>query len=513
MQPIPSACFSLVNYLAIMKMVLLATLIIWVSAPLGAAAQKKFDFNENCQQAYQEIIQLKLRSGQRRLNLERENHPDNLIPYLLENYIDFFTLFFNEDPQEFGFRKKNLDARLRILDQGPVGSPYWLFSKAVCHFQWAAIKIKFGNNWDAGWEFRRAFVLIHQNQQLFPDFPPNAMLMGAMQVAAGTIPDGYRWLAELLGIHGTISEGMHELEKFTLDQGPIPRLFHNESVCYYLYLQFYIQNRRREVMDYIRDQKLDLADNHLFTYMASNLAVNAQQAALAEKILQSKSNDSSYLDMPIWDFAAGTARLDRLDQHANIFLERYLARFKGNLYLKDVLQKLSWYYFLQGNLKLATVYREELIRKGTTQTEADKAALREARIGQWPNRWLLQARLLDDGGYFQEALLVLQGKSSGDFVRADEKLEFAYRLGRVYDDLGREEEAIGAYLSTLKLGGLSRAYYPARAALQIGFIYERRGDCKMASSYFQKCLDLKGHDYKNSLDQKAKSGLLRCLGR
>ena len=31
------------------------------------------------------------------LNIEKTQHPDNLVPYFLENYIDFFTLFLNED--------------------------------------------------------------------------------------------------------------------------------------------------------------------------------------------------------------------------------------------------------------------------------------------------------------------------------------------------------------------------------------------------------------------------------
>jgi len=35
------------------------------------------------------------------LNAEKTLHPDNLIPYFLENYIDFFILFFNEDPVEY----------------------------------------------------------------------------------------------------------------------------------------------------------------------------------------------------------------------------------------------------------------------------------------------------------------------------------------------------------------------------------------------------------------------------
>ncbi|MEJ0081409.1 MAG: tetratricopeptide repeat protein [Puia sp.] len=55
-----------------------------------------------------------------------------------------------------------------------------------------------------------------------------------------------------------------------------------------------------------------------------------------------------------------------------------------------------------------------------------------------------------------------------------------------------------------------REYYGARAALQIGYIYESQGDKKTALIYFRKVLDMKSHDYKNALDQKAKAGIERC---
>ena len=74
---------------------------------LPARAQKSypFDFNAECRKAYDEIIQLKLNTGKQILKAEKKAHPDNLIPYFLDNYIDFFTLFFNQDPEEFKRKK------------------------------------------------------------------------------------------------------------------------------------------------------------------------------------------------------------------------------------------------------------------------------------------------------------------------------------------------------------------------------------------------------------------------
>jgi tetratricopeptide (TPR) repeat protein len=78
--------------------------------------------------------------------------------------------------------------------------------------------------------------------------------------------------------------------------------------------------------------------------------------------------------------------------------------------------------------------------------------------------------------------------------------------------LKKYDDAIAFYLKAISIGEKRTEYYAARAALQIGMIYEKSGDKKTAISYFEKCLDMENHDYKNSLDQRAKSGIARCKG-
>src|SRR5258708_36733584 len=163
-------------------------------------------------------------------------------------------------------------------------------------------------------------------------------------------------------------------------------------------------------------------------------------------------------------------------------------------------------------MERADSLRALVLRNGSAESDADKQALKEARGGEWPNKVLLQSRLLSDGGYFGEALKCLQGLSSSDLSLPEEKCELAYRLGRIYDGLDRGDEAIAAYLTTIKTGETLKEYYAARAALRTGYIYEQRGDKDRAVAFFEKCLSLKDHDYKNSLDQRAKAGIARCKG-
>lgn len=480
--------------------------------PFAVCGQKHFDFNSNCQEAYRDIIRLKLESGQLILDAEKKKDPSNLIPAFLENYIDFFTLFFNEDPAVYQARKDMLDQRLQWMGEGPESSPFSLFTRSVLHFQRAAIKVKFGENLGAAWEFRRSFLQSRENQKKFPGFAPAAMLDGAMQVVAGTIPDGYKWLSNLLGIKGNIREGMQQLSHFITLDDPWASLYRDEARFYYLYLKFYVENKKEDVFGYIRQNNLDTKNDYLYAYLAANLAINDQQAAYAERIIRQKNNSAEYLAMPVWDLEMGYVTLYHLDPEAPVYLERFLHSFKGKFYVKDVLLKLSWCYYLGGDEQKAAAAREQVLQRGATDADADKEAEKEARSGKWPDKSLLKARLLSDGGYYSEALQSLRGMGSADFSLPEDKCELAYRLGRIYDGLERKDEAIAAYLTALKTGEHLKEYFAARAALQVGYIYENRGDRQTATGYYQKCLSLKDHEYKNSLDQRAKAGIARCKG-
>ncbi len=476
-------------------------------------AEKVFDFNATCQQAYFEITRLKLGVGQQLLNQAKQQNPDNLIPQMLEGYIDFFTLFFNEDPAEYKKRKNNFGKRLDAFEEGPESSPFYNYCRATTYLQRATVDIKFGARFSAGWDFKKAFSLIKQNRKDFPSFMPNNMLYGPLQVVIGTVPKNYKWATSLFGMKGSINGGMAVMKNFLASNDQWAKLFQNEASFYYCYLKFYLENKPEEVFQYITTKKLDVVNNHLFTYLAANLGINNKQTEYAKNIILKRNTSPEYMYTPIWDFEMGFAKLHHLEyQEAINYMERFIKNFKGKFYVKDVLQKISWSYYLLGNITAAEKTRQLLWKSGNTDTDADKKAQRDAKGGTWPNVLLLKARLLSDGGYHKEALGILHGKSSADFTRPEEALEFNYRVARIYDDMENDDAAINAYLAAINLGINRQEYYAARAALQIGYIYEKRGNKAQAIAYFQKCINMEDHEYKDSLDQRAKSGIARCKG-
>ncbi|MBX2931762.1 MAG: tetratricopeptide repeat protein [Chitinophagaceae bacterium] len=477
-------------------------------------ANKVYEFNTTCQQAYLEIMHLRLDNGQALINKAKQQNPDNLIPVVLENYIDFFVLFFNEDPLEFKKRYPKFEERIKLLKQGSESSPFYTFCLSAVYLHKSAVNIKFDNKVRAALDFQTAYKYIKQNKKAYPTFTPNQLLYGSLQAVAGTIPKGYQWIAGLFGIKGSITNGINTVRHFANSSNdPWAKLMSNEAAFMYCYLMFYLENKKDESIQFIKDKKLDVVNNHLFAYMAANLSLNNKQVNDAEIIINNRNKSSEYFSTPVWDFLLGFIHLYRLQtQQAINDFESYLQAFKGNFYVKDIYQKISWCYYLQGNMTKAKEARKNCINKGATVTDADQQALREAKRGKWDNQILLKARILNDGGFNKDAINLLQGKSTSSFTDVGEQLEFNYRVGRINDDLQNYDDAIAFYIKAINIGETRTEYYAARAALQIAMIHEKRGDKKQAIKFYEKCIDMDNHDYKNSLDQRAKSGIARCTG-
>jgi hypothetical protein len=473
-------------------------------------SEKIFDFNSRCREAYNDITRLKLEPGRKLLEEEKRTNPDNLIPFFLDNYIDFYTLFFNDDPALYKKFSRDFDRRLKMIDSGPDNSPYHLFIRGIMNFQAAAVRMKSGERWDGGWQFRRAFGDIKKNQENFPSFTPNLVCSGLMKSAVSVIPDNLKWLGSLFGVKGNLNQGIAELEKFLTLHDETSELFRNEAIFYYVFIKFYLQNEKTQVFNFLKQENPDLKNNHLFTFMAANLHINNQEAAIAESIIKERNLSDEYLNTPIWNLELGYTRLYHLEADAPVYFKKFLEEFKGEYYAKDVLQKLSWHYYIHDDMKEADYYRQLIGKRKDDHSEADEQAGKEQVLKEWPDKLLLQVRLLNDGGYYQEALRLLYGKKASDYTNPASQLEFLYRVGRLFDDSGNHEKAMGYFRQVVIMGKNSKEHYAARAALQLGLIYEERKDCAAANAWFNTCLHMKDHDFKNALDQRAKAGINRC---
>ena len=492
------------------KCLLLALVLIMMTSQ--AIGQYQYQWTPRTQKIYESITSLRIPEARTWMNQDKKANASNLIYPLLESYADFYQLFLNENKDEYSKMYPAFEQRVQLLEEGPKQSPYHLYSIALAHLHKSLIAIRFNKNLEAALDFRKAFLLFKENKKVYPNFSPNDVYLGLMTTVIGTIPKGYQWMASLLGMSGKITEGNTLVLKYIHSKDAYANHCRNEALFVYPYLVMNFEGNKKKTFDFLENTDYDFTNNHLHAYMATNLYLNNQQSQKALQIASNINPANTYLDLPFWQFEMGYAYLNelKLDASKNA-LQQFINRFKGQFYVKDAFEKLSWIAYIQGDQAKANAYRSNVLSKGNDMTDADKQALQNAKKGTWPPPILLRARLLSDGGYQQQALSVLAGKTSKDFDNDADKTEFAYRLGRIYDLAGQPDQAIPFYTSAIEKGANQPAYFAARAALQIGLIYEQKNNPTLAMTFFNTCLEMKNHAFKNSLDQKAKTGIQRCL--
>jgi hypothetical protein len=477
-----------------------------------ALGQYQYSWTARTQKIYESITSLRIPEARTLINQDKKANASNLIYPLLESYADFYQLFLNENKDEYSRLFPTFEQRIQLLEDGPKQSPYHLYSIALVHLHKSLIAIRFNKNLEAALDFRKAFLLFKENKKAYPNFSPNDVYLGLMTTVIGTIPKGYQWMANLLGMSGKITEGNALVLKYIHSKDAFANQCRNEALFVYPYLVMNFEGNKKKTFDFLENTDYDFTNNHLHAYMATNLYLNNQQSQKALQIAYNINPANTYLDLPFWQLEIGYANLNdlKLDAAKNA-LQQFINRFKGQFYVKDAFEKLSWIAYIQGDQAKANAYRSNVLSKGNDITDADKQALQNAKKGTWPHPILLRARLLSDGGYQQQALTILAGKTSKDFDNDADKTEFAYRLGRIYDLAGQLDQAIPFYTSAIEKGANQPAYFAARAALQIGLIYEQKNNPTLAITFFNTCLEMKNHAFKNSLDQKAKTGIQRCL--
>ncbi|MEZ4884755.1 MAG: tetratricopeptide repeat protein [Chitinophagales bacterium] len=488
----------------------LGCVFLFIVIPLLQSTAQTFEYNSQCQQAYEAIFSLRLEQAKKLLQQEKQAHPNNLIPILLENYIDFFTVFITEEETELDTRIGKKDERLELLKAGDENSPYYLFSQAEVNLQWAFARIKFAQYFKAVWEIRRAYKLLEANEKKFPNFAPNKKSLGILHAMVGTVPDNYQWGMKILGMEGTIAQGMGEIQSYLQYASKNDRLFYDETKLLYSFFLIYIDTKTEQAWQIA--QTLPTKNHLLNTLVAAQLSFRTGHNDYAIQLLTNRPKGEEYMDFYLLDFLLGTMKLNRLDADADVYLKRFVQNFNGKHFIKEAYQKLAWHALVINNNQDA--YQKNMERcksKGSKWADPDKQAYKEAVEGSMPNRTLLKGRLLFDGGYFQKALTVLQ---SANYKTPAEILECHYRFGRIYEGLGDNKQAIEYYKKTIEENesvGEGHFFAP-KASLQLAKLYERQNEKETAMLYFKKCLRFKNHEYKDSIDQQAKAGMNRLKG-
>lgn len=468
------------------------------------------ELNPRLERAYHHIIHLDFNAGQILLNAEKKTFPDNyLVPYL-ENYIDFFTLFINEEVELFEKRKKRQDERINIIKRGDSSSPYYLFCQAEILLQWSLIRLKFEYYSQAIYDINKAIKLLEKNQVLYPDFIANKKSLSALHALIGTIPPRFkRLLGYVSHFNGTIEQGYEEICSVVQVSRAENSIYYEEAIAIKALIELHLLNEGDRAYETIQKTTLDPRYNPLTCFLLSNIAHKSAKNDEAITYLEQFQASKTQYSMHYLDYLLGIYKLNRLDSDAATYIRKYLNYFDGVNYIKEAYQKLAWYECaITHDLVAYEKNRQYCLIKGSDVVDEDRQAESWAKNAVVPNPYLLRVRLLSDGSYYERAIGVLNQINTTSLSEV-EILEYWYRQARLHQALHKNDLAIRMYKMVLSQPVNTAYYYRTASALYAAQIYEEEGKGQDALNLYQICLESKTDQYENSLHQKARVGIQR----
>lgn len=493
-----------------MRRLLLNLLFVLVAASAQAANSYYFNYSSDCAAAYRAYMALRLDEGDAFIRRELLGHPYNLCATYISDYGDCLLLLFNGRENDFEEREAHQSERLERLRKAEDSEPWKRLALAGVQLHWALIQMRQGKQWKAAAGFRRSYLLLQENARLFPSFQEDDALYGAEEALAGIIPDGYKWLADFLGMNGDFNRGLKRLQSFLRSHPQPDAAFREEALLMDIYLRALYGADKKAVWQRVSDnQEFPVAGNLMRSFVRANLALSARRADLALATLKAAKSLPGSSSWPVFDLELGSALLLQLDKNCIGYLQQYVARNEGKLFSKDALQQAAQAAYLFGDRSRAEAFRRQILTTGNTLTDADKQAQRFAESEAWPHPLLLAARFLIDGGYAAEALRKLRTTTLLAFPALSDRLEYEFRLGRALEETGDASGAVQAYQRVINKGRTRPEYFAARSALQMAGIYENRRQFSEARRYYQVALSMRNHDFQASIDQQAKAGLAR----
>ena len=462
-------------------------------------------YDNNCRNALSAIISLKPSDAKYSLQQEKTSNPSNLyIPYL-ENYLNFIQVVVTEEKNHLDNYNDNFEILVNKIKATTEITPYKKYMLAELFLQCSVVKAKFNERLTSAKYFLKSQQYISENIKKYPNFKPNLRISGILTLVNNSLPPLLRYF---LPPTPSCSDGFADLELFSdfASKDSVQSLECHILISLAL-LQFNSNNDN--ALKYIL--KIDADANPLFRLAKTLILVRAGKSAEARNLLEKKTQSLNEIPIAFFNYLSGETALNT-QQSTNGKLEQFLAEYKGCNYIKSAWLKLGWYYYLNGDQKKYEYCLKNLQAKGVDWVEADKQAVWEAANNTFPNKYLLKSRLLFDGGSYSNARIVLETNTAIASLKSDDqRLEYYYRLARIYHALNNYSKAILFYKYAFNQGKNKSNYFAANAALQLGNIALLTGNKKDARIYFKSCIAMKQTGYAASIHAKAQEGLRKCL--
>ncbi len=442
------------------------------------------------------------------LKTQFESNSDLPVCTYLEDLNDCIELFTASDQLKFEAYQPRQKERIELLKKLENKSQNKDFKnlcdlfRAEIYYHWAILKIYYQEEGKGIVDFKRSYDLITSKKLERTQWSSDQKLNGTYAILLDQVPDKYTWVTELLGFHGDAQIGFKHINEY-LNSSPND-LFWEEAKLTRDLLQLKFQE------DSIIDPTIRLKNikglSEFERYGRVYMLMKQKQTEAALNLIQQSKFKNN---LPAYLYFQGDIALKKgRNNSAIIFYLQFLNSVKSERNVKSAYLMLYYAHFLAGDELKANTYLKKILSVGNSVSTKDRYANSFAELNKRPNKYLLQARLQFDGGYFKKSLNTLNlipTKSSAN--KPALIAQITYRKARNHHELGNLDQAIDFYLKTIQTQNLiadkESVFLLAKSSLELGEIYFKQQKQVLAKKYLEKAIAYKKHYYEEEIEQES----------
>jgi predicted negative regulator of RcsB-dependent stress response len=457
---------------------ILLFLILLISKP----AFSSLEYSKNIEQVHTAALKMDWNSFDKYIEIERKNDSSNTyIPYFIA-YQSFIKSYFfgkNIDYQEF---KKTSKSAIDLLEKENSDEAFVLASNLSIYrsFQFFL--------WDEKYLYAKSLLSCKDYLDKVQTKSSEAMKTQSLfEVIAYSVPLDYQSYASWFGVEGSAQKSIQFINQY-LSSNKINIAQKTEAQIYKLYIYHFLGLETENI------------ENDLESPILLYIDLKTSPKRASEKIKQI----DNYKGAPLALFQLLKAQFLLQSQNAMglKIMDDFLANKQIEVFKTFGLLQKARYYKAENELELLDQIKHEAINQAPVNFIPDQNALNKIKKLEGL-AILLKSRQLFDAGEYQKSLNILLSINKETLNSVDQKIEFLYRLARVYDSLEQPQKALTLYQKVIDTG-LSHLYFVSYSAYCQGNIYAQLGQKQDALKTFSLVKGLNQGEYKNSIEVKTR---------
>lgn len=468
---------------------------------LNPSATAQYKITSNCTEAWEALLDLRINTARYLIDKEMSENPENYYAYYLAQNCDAFELMINSSADAYHLFEDNYEKRREIMDDKYVESPYYLACESEMQLQLGAFNIIYGDKFTGLRNAYSAYKKINKNIEMYPEFQPNKKMDGIFNVAISNLPPFVSWAAKAFGVEGNAETGFEILKDYSDHCVNTPGL--KQEAALTTILTYKLNKDPVGACRYISMLDSCQTSYKVLHYFKANVSYRSGRNEEALDAMSTFSLDNIDIPFNQYNYLYGKIMLRKLDTSAIGYFEKYLDVSKEKDYLKEIHYKLALSYLISGDKPMFDKHKQLACKSGDELLERDKEAMYDCCLDYLPKPELVRAKLLIEGGYYNQAKEVLDTIYGNEYIENlsnPYSLEYLLLNGKYEFFTENNELAITAFNKVIDFGEDEDYYFASEAAMYLGLIYEST-DHEKAIEYFSMARDLYESEYYEYIDE------------